>query len=1009
MNNDKQVSIKFNNKVTNEPRLQRYEERLKNIRNILNSLPKNIDLNFGNNKNVSQLEKMNKYLLNLNKNMSSFKRSVTSSLGNMKKPIMESNKALKGFTKTLPVADNELKEINKTTKLAFSANAIQEFTRFLDKTIQVISKTTTKSANFLENMNLLDVAFQGNTTEAEKFVNKLSEMYGLDESWGYRTVGLFKQLANAMGLSADAGDKLSEVLTQLSIDTSSLYNISTDDTASILTSALAGQTKPARRLGADITQNTLQQTLDNAGLEMYIGNLSYAEKRLVIVASMLQQVKEANNDWGRTIESVANQTRIASEQWERLTRSVGNVFLPLLKTVLPYLNAIMMVLTEIISVIATLVGFKEEDFDYFASTDESVIDLQESLEGASTSAEKLRNGLRSFDKLNVITTPSTSGLSSGISSGIDPKIMELFNSEVDKYMSSLDDVEMKATKIRDAIMEWLGFTKIIDETTGDVSFKFDHITSGTVLGALVVGGTIYSGIKKVAGFAESIAGFFGKKEVGDNLDKLGSDNVGKNADKLSNMGEKLKLGATAIAGIAVSIASINQAMEEGTSWETSAGTGIGALISGLSAGKLFGPTVGLAVADVQLVTQAIVAVSDLWNEIDLMLNETGTGFWENWLEGWEVAWSGFTDLFKKGEKPISENTEKLITWANKSDYAQKKLSEFTRKTMKDIYLMRINTTNDMSEIIDASNQYIENIKKNTEEEGYSAEERKKIQEEAVNYVLGLYRLKYGEEIPQELTKSLEKQIGVISTSQASKDLTDSWGNLANQNTTSYMDGVGVFEGRLKNRLYGFETIVDDSLGSGSKVDTAFKNSAQTNANTFTKSLSGSIESNFSQGTTAYNSFDKAGSKLGTALGDGISRNLKINGNTLNSSWNTASSDLQKKLDLLNNAGMIGAVGLKSMLQLQIKGFADGGMPPVGQLFVANEKGPELVGNLGGRSFVANQNQMIELLDRKIGNAQKGTGTQIFNIYLDEEHKIGTYTLDQLKDMAKSNGEPITIY
>ena len=90
-----------------------------------------------------------------------------------------------------------------------------------------------------------------------------------------------------------------------------------------------------------------------------------------------------------------------------------------------------------------------------------------------------------------------------------------------------------------------------------------------------------------------------------------------------------------------------------------------------------------------------------------------------------------------------------------------------------------------------------------------------------------------------------------------------------------------------------------------------------------------------------------------------------------------------------------------------RGFAQGGLPPVGQMFVANEKGAELVGHIGGKTFVANQNQMMELLDRKLGQAGN-TGTQVFNIYLDENHKLGTYTLDQLKDMAKSNGKPITI-
>ena len=63
---------------------------------------------------------------------------------------------------------------------------------------------------------------------------------------------------------------------------------------------------------------------------------------------------------------------------------------------------------------------------------------------------------------------------------------------------------MKATEIRDRIMEWLGFTKEIDPLTGEVGFKFDHITSGTVLGALVVGGGIYKGIKYNEGTYESL-------------------------------------------------------------------------------------------------------------------------------------------------------------------------------------------------------------------------------------------------------------------------------------------------------------------------------------------------------------------------------------------------------------------------------------------------------------------------------------------------------------------------
>ena len=93
----------------------------------------------------------------------------------------------------------------------------------------------------------------------------------------------------------------------------------------------------------------------------------------------------------------------------------------------------------------------------------------------------------------------------------------------------------------------------------------------------------------------------------------------------------------------------------------------------------------------------------------------------------------------------------------------------------------------------------------------------------------------------------------------------------------------------------------------------------------------------------------------------------------------------------------------------IKEYANGGLPPVGQLFVANERGPELVGQIGGQSFVANQNQIMNLLDKKIGSSQNNSGNQVYNIYLDKDHKIATYTLNQLQDMAKSNGRPMEIW
>lgn len=450
MNNQTDVSIKFKNSVTGEKKLQQYAQTLSTIKSVLDGMDKGA---------AQQLEKSSR---------------------NVKE------------------ADTNMQKMSKNFNIAFNYTALRTFARGLGKVVEGFSSMTAKSTAFLEDFNLFQVAFRGNYTEATKFVNKLSEMYGLDEDWLIKTTSQFKQLSNAMGLAEETGERVSKLMTEMAIDISSLYNIDVERSSSILQSALAGQTKPVRSLGADITQATLQQTLDRLDISSQVSQLSYAEKRLLIMISLTQQLSGVTNDWGRTLESPSNQIRIMNEQWERLQRNVGNIFLQIVGKVLPYLNAVLMVLNEIAKIIASLFGYKIDDFDFF---DESAVggieDFGEALDGASESAKKLKQGLRGFDKLNVISTSNASSGGAGVGGGINPKLMEAFNKAFDDYQKKLSDVQMKATKIRDTIMEWLGFTKIIDEETGEVSFKFDHITGGTVLGALAVGGSIYNGIRVI--------------------------------------------------------------------------------------------------------------------------------------------------------------------------------------------------------------------------------------------------------------------------------------------------------------------------------------------------------------------------------------------------------------------------------------------------------------------------------------------------------------------------------
>jgi hypothetical protein len=49
-------------------------------------------------------------------------------------------------------------------------------------------------------------------------------------------------------------------------------------------------------------------------------------------------------------------------------------------------------------------------------------------------------------------------------------------------------------------------------------------------------------------------------------------------------------------------------------------------------------------------------------------------------------------------------------------------------------------------------------------------------------------------------------------------------------------------------------------------------------------------------------------------------------------------------------------------------YAVGGLPNMGDLFVANESGPELVGHIGSRTAVANTDQIVEAVSIGVANA-----------------------------------------
>lgn len=82
-------------------------------------------------------------------------------------------------------------------------------------------------------------------------------------------------------------------------------------------------------------------------------------------------------------------------------------------------------------------------------------------------------------------------------------------------------------------------------------------------------------------------------------------------------------------------------------------------------------------------------------------------------------------------------------------------------------------------------------------------------------------------------------------------------------------------------------------------------------------------------------------------------------------------------------------GIYSIPHLSVDWYANGGFPDAGQLFIANEAGPEMVGSIGGKTAVANNDQIVEAIAQGVFravteamNGNSGNRKQEVVIYLD---------------------------
>lgn len=467
----------------------------------------------------------------------------------------EATKELKNLNSESKNLQKNLHSLGDEIKYAFNSSVIIGFARLLKNVTNTMINAGKAQTEYIENLHLLQVAYGETNSSGEKLVKSMADLSGLDISQLTKSLGKYRQLSNALGIASDSANILSENLLKMQNDIASLYNLDTADVSKKLMSALTGETEAIKILGADITTTALQQKAYNLGIQESVTNMSQAEKTILRYLIVQDQLASSQGDFANTINSVANQTKIWNAQLDILGRQLGSIFNAILKPMLPILNGILMAINTIIGTLLGLLGIKTN----VSSISDDFLTLGTNISNAGKAGKEANKSLRGFDKLNVIKTPTSSstGGAGGIGGGVNSKLL----AQLKEYNDMLAETNNKATKIRDKILGWFGFTK---DANGE--FKFSgKLIDKIKLGVLGVG-VAFSFIYPVYKVLKNVFGLFkGKKlkETGQELGKIGeSTNIIKDgfSDMLKSFGKATEIIAI-LGGLALVIKEITKLID----------------------------------------------------------------------------------------------------------------------------------------------------------------------------------------------------------------------------------------------------------------------------------------------------------------------------------------------------------------------------------------------------------------------------------------------------------------
>ncbi len=937
-------------------------------------------------------------------------------------------KAFPSRIQKLITSNEKLQTSNKKTSLSF-VNLLAKFTATfmaLKKGVSTIMGFIKQSSTYTENMNLFTVAMGQYADGAKEYAERVDGLMGIDPGEWARSQGVFMTLATGFGVAGERASVMSQQLTQLGYDISSFYNISVEDAMTKLQSGLSGELEPLRRLGYDLSQAKLEATALSLGIDKSVSSMTQAEKAQLRYHAILNQVTTSHGDMARTIASPANQLRILKAQVEQAGRAIGNVFIPVLTKILPYLSAFFQTIKSIADLIASLVGYEPPEFDTsgMEGLTSGTEEVTEGLDKATEAAKKLKSYTMGFDELNVINPDS--GDSDELSDALGDDGFE-FDLTTYDFLKNLEDSPI--AKITEKMKEWLGITDEVDTWSELMDTRFGSIleTVGLIatgilgwkvatglvsivnsllhlsaLGSITLGLTLaFTGfIIEFKGIEDAIKngldGFnFGEILAGGLLGVGGSATLGVGIGKFiatvfkgSAVAKAITAGGGAIstgligaaiggivAGIPMFVAGVYDAIKNGLdllsgllipAGSTMASAGIGAIIGmlggpiGAGIGALIGLAIGLVTDLVILIVQNWESVStfftNLWTSISEMWSPVAEWFNTNVITPVVEFFKGLWDKIVEIWSPVSTwfNDNVITPIANFFEGLTTRMGQFFEGCWIIIQAVWVIVSGWFSEHV------VEPVKSLFKKACDRIKTYFSNLWEGIKLLWSSPETWFSEKVVEPVKSLFKNGNERIKTyfSNAWTDIKTAWSPV----TTWFSEKIitplkDTFSPCCKEIGGFFSTLWSDIKTAWLPVSTWFTDKVITPAQTAFETCCKNIGGFF---TTLWGGITIGLATAMNSVIEGIENTINLISRGINKLIKGFNDVVSWAADIIGEDwGSVTLIPEVTLQRITVPKYEDGGFPEKGQLFIANEgAGAEMVGSIGRRTAVANNDQIV---------------------------------------------------